>query len=652
MEGDPQSAERAVAESPRRGCWLDLAVLAVAGVAVYANAFDHAFQLDSLHTIRDNPAVRSLANVPAFFTDLDTASTLRSNSDYRPVLMTTYALNHAVAGYAMPVWHATQIALHVACAIGLTFLVRRIGHAALPDPALRWTALATALVFCVHPTAAGVVDYQAARSSLLAAVFSLGAILGFLGPVGRPRSAVARWASVAAFALALFTKVEAIACLGVFWLCEAHERAVASPRPRFGRDVLASLPRALRRMVPHLVVAAGYFAVRQAVMADAPFDESSRLPGVGPREYLLTQTTAWWSYVGHWFWPRGLVADDTVFPVRTELGDPAVLLAIAGWLAVTVLGWRAWRRRPYVLFAAAAALALISPTSSVVPLAEMVNEHRPYLPVAVLSLAWMLPLGELARARGWARRAALGLVPLVVVALGASTWKRGEVFATEATYWRDVLEKAPSARAHTNYARTLMAARDYEGAVRELESSLRFAPNWYITHVNLGVARRELGQHDEARWHFDRAVELDPFNATALFWRGENHLTEGRYREAVADLEKTVELGREPYRSHKGLATAHAGLGEARAALASTRRCLELDRARTELDIVAIVQPFFDAPERYEAGVRYFEGLRETLPEAWWVHENLGNLRLRLGRGEEAAAALAEARRLRGPSDP
>lgn len=637
---DPRQAGPGV-----RATLADALVLLLAGIAVYANAFEHAFHLDSLHTIVDNPAVRRLADWPAFFTDLGTASTLPSNSDYRPVLMVTYALNHAASGYAMPGWHATQIGLHVACALGLYGLARWLGRGTLRPAARRWTALATALVFVVHPTGAGVVDYQAARSSLLAAALGLAAILAHAASARRRAWLVA---AVVAFALALFTKVEAIACLAVFVLMDALERARGPDASgRFLGDLFGGWRSVLLRLTPHLLVAAAYFAARGAVMAEAPFGESSRAPGVGPYPYLLTQTTAWWAYVAHWFFPRGLVADDSTFPIRTGLGDAAVLGSILGWLAVAAGCVRAWRRRPYLLVACAGALALISPTSSVVPLAEMVNEHRPYLPMAVLSCAWMLLLGEAVQARARLAPLAGFILGAAVVALAVATWNRNEVFATQESYWRDVLAKAPSARAHANYARLLMARGEFEPAVAELEAALELAPYYYITHINLGVALAALGQDERAAEHFDLGVEHDAYTATGLYYRGEFLVERGRYAAALADFERTLERGREAYRSHKGLATARAGLADADAALAHTRRCLGLDAERTGLDIRAIALPFFADDEHAAAGVRFFEGLREHLPEAWWVHENLGILCTRLGRTAEAAAAYAESRRLR-----
>jgi hypothetical protein len=49
-------------------------LLAISGA--YANSFHNGFHFDDYHTVVDDPAIRSLHNVPRFFTDASTFSVL------------------------------------------------------------------------------------------------------------------------------------------------------------------------------------------------------------------------------------------------------------------------------------------------------------------------------------------------------------------------------------------------------------------------------------------------------------------------------------------------------------------------------------------------------------------------------------------------
>src|SRR5258708_7485183 len=96
----------------RRFTQLFSAVLA-GGIAIaYANGFGFGFYFDDSYGIRENPAIRSLANIPHFFTDPFTLTTVRENVDIRPVLVTTYALNYAISGNDPWSYHAFNMIVH------------------------------------------------------------------------------------------------------------------------------------------------------------------------------------------------------------------------------------------------------------------------------------------------------------------------------------------------------------------------------------------------------------------------------------------------------------------------------------------------------------------------------------------------------------
>src|SRR5450432_1428426 len=73
--------------------WLIAPILALI-CAAYANHFQNSFHFDDSHTIVDNPAIRTLSNVPKFFTDPSTFTVLPANRTWRPLLSTSLALDY------------------------------------------------------------------------------------------------------------------------------------------------------------------------------------------------------------------------------------------------------------------------------------------------------------------------------------------------------------------------------------------------------------------------------------------------------------------------------------------------------------------------------------------------------------------------------
>ena len=70
-------------------------VVAVFSVLLFAVVIGNGFVLDDAPLISENPFLRSLGNIPRFFTS-DYWEPRTHGGLYRPLVTTTYALNHAV----------------------------------------------------------------------------------------------------------------------------------------------------------------------------------------------------------------------------------------------------------------------------------------------------------------------------------------------------------------------------------------------------------------------------------------------------------------------------------------------------------------------------------------------------------------------------
>src|SRR5438105_11487690 len=106
---------------------LGIALLLVALVAAYANHFHNSFHFDDAHTIENNAAIRELSNIPLFFRDATTFSSLPSNQSYRPLVSTLLAIDYHLGGGLEPFWfHLSVFALFLALTLLLVFVVYRL----------------------------------------------------------------------------------------------------------------------------------------------------------------------------------------------------------------------------------------------------------------------------------------------------------------------------------------------------------------------------------------------------------------------------------------------------------------------------------------------------------------------------------------------
>jgi tetratricopeptide (TPR) repeat protein len=500
---------------------------AVAIAAVYANSLSIPFQFDDWQAISANPFVRSLRNVPRFFVDPSTTSALLQNRDLRPVLQATFALNYAISGYQTWSWHLVNMVLHWVAALLVFRIVRARLWLGADGPIVGATA---ALLVAVHPLNTEALDYLSARSALLTTVFYLGAFDAAAG--GR------RALATALFALALLTKGIAVTfpLVVLGWLLVARAAEPGSPRPipwpflalLVAVDGAALGYRAL--LVPHAAIAGTHAAE------------------VTPWVYCMTEWSAYLHYLRLFLWPDALVVDRLDYPLATRFLDPRACGSLAVLAVLIGLAWAARRRRPALAFAAHWYFVTLAAESSVFPLAEPVNEHRPYL--AMLGLATAAATAVWAASRRVARSAAAppsAVLAVVLVtllgALGARTVARNRTWQDADTLWSDAAEKAPAnPRAWLNSGHAAMERGDRAEARRRFLASYRLSPCYAWVLINLSVLER--AEHDSEaalRWA-DEAVRCNPGLAVTHHYRGAALVALGRTDDALAAFRQATAI--------------------------------------------------------------------------------------------------------------
>jgi superkiller protein 3 len=80
--------------------------------------------------------------------------------------------------------------------------------------------------------------------------------------------------------------------------------------------------------------------------------------------------------------------------------------------------------------------------------------------------------------------------------------------------------------------------------VAECRKAIELDPKDGEAHYYLGLALRKQGKLDEADPEIRKAIELDPTSAIAHYWNtiGAVHYRAGNWKEAIAALERSVEL--------------------------------------------------------------------------------------------------------------
>ena len=554
----------------------------IAGICLlcYVNSLDGSFHYDGFHSIVENPGVRSLANVPAFFWDITLFSVDDSKGMYRPLLLVTYALNYAGGGYGSTGYHIVNLFLHALCSV----LVWAIARVIFRQQSM---ALVSGLLFVVHPLATEPVNYVSSRSELLAGLLYLGSFFCYIYP---SRTAALRRVSIILFAGGLLSKATVVTLpLVLIWF----DLGLVG-RVRDMGDALSVLRDRWREYAPYWGLVLLYFA---AIKGVGFIDRSLATPVREWGTQLWTQAKAPAYYAKLMVMPVAQSVEHQFFESLT-LASGAVMMASLLVLSLFVILWLI--RTQVGGFCLGWCIIFLLPTL-IMPLNVLVNERRMYLVTA--GLAWLL--ADLLR--NHQARPILACLPL----LALLTMARNEIWADELTLWRDAVSKAPAMyRTQTNLGKALQIAGSAESALEAYERALAIdsrhgdvynnmatllhqqgriddAIGWYrkaLTrypeyeeiHQNLADAYSQKGCLDSAAVLYEAAIGIDDRNGAIWANYGQTLYRSGDLDGAEKALRRSLELLPQQGEPYNNLGNIHADRGDFDQALSSYGRAVEL----------------------------------------------------------------------------
>lgn len=549
-------------------------VLLLAVCAAYANHFHNGFHFDDYHTVVDNPAIRSLDNIPRFFTDARTFSVLPANRTYRPFVSVSLAVDYALGHGYRPFWFQLSTFLVFLLQLAAIYAVyRAILRAARPEDAAqqanRVVALAAVAWYGLHPAMAETVNYIIQRGDVYCAFGVVAALAIYAGLPGLRRTGL----YLLPLAFALLSKPPAVVFpLLLFFYVVIFEPDVSGQKEkiRYGWAAVAALP--------SLLVCIALMGL-QAAMTPKSYTPSI----ISESSYCITQPFVLLRYFGSLFLPVHLNVDTDLKPF-TSIGP----WALAGFLFVVLLLAAAWmtaRRRELRPIAFGLLWFLIaSLPTSLYRLSEVENDHRMFLPFVglVLAVVWAAYLGVEKLATGERRAVVLrsaSAVAVVLLALyGYGVHLRNQAWRTDESLWRDDVEKCPhNGRGLMNYGLALMARGAYPEALDNFERALLYTPNYSTLEINLGIAYGATGRNAEAEEHFQRAIALAPGDDQTHFYYGRWLYQTGRIGNALPELEAAVRLNPARLPARDLLAAAYLACGDQAHARATAQATLGID---------------------------------------------------------------------------
>src|SRR5262249_12168613 len=339
-------------------------------VLAYANSFSGPLIFDDVPWIGTNPHIRHLWPLRNILLAPPGAP-----GTGRPVICLTLVLNYAVSGLHPWSYHVANLVIHASAALVLFGIVRRT----LQGPRLRerfgtranGLAAAVAVCWAVHPLQTESVTYIIQRMEFLMGLFLLLTLYCVIRGHDSPRRSEWYATAVVCCALGMGSK-EGMVIAPIIVLL--YDRI-------FLADSWTELWKK-RSMLYAGLAATWLILISLVIVNNARGAELLGSPAVSWWPYAKNQFGAIAHYLRLTFWPDKLCLDYgwQVPPWPGSWKAMGVVL-VFGLAAAT--GW-ALANVPPVGFLGAWFFLTLAPTSSVVPIQDMVAERRMYLPLAAV----------------------------------------------------------------------------------------------------------------------------------------------------------------------------------------------------------------------------------------------------------------------------
>jgi hypothetical protein len=524
-------------------------------VGLYLNSLNNSFHFDDTPNIIENPYIRNLKDIPSFLKGMSSYV-----GKFRILSMFSFAVNYHFHKLNVYGYHLVNLMLHILCGILVYFISRNLFAFELKriesytidnnieGKKVNLLSLLTATIFIAHPIQVNSVTNIVQRIEILASLFYLLSIFLFL-----KGSLEKGWRKILFF---LGT--------GISYLCAIFSKETGFTLPIvliiFDFLFVCKTKKEIQKRVliyfPLFLLLTIYisFFLKGGILG--LFIKGSEEWLWTPWENLLTQTNVMIQYfkllllpLPHWLnFDHDFWVSKSLFEYPTWVSVSVILLLL---ISATIL-IKKNRLIPFCIFFF---FIILAPSSSLIPLWDIMVEYRLYLPIFSYSLILTMGIHYFYQllARHFSKKigqeVVVGISILTLCFYSVITIERNKIFKDDLTLWSDAAKKSPyKMRVHHNLGRAYLMGGDINKAIQEAEIALRLSDRYirkesvkFILNL-LGGAYLDKGEIDEALSMYNRAIEVAPNFATSYYNVSCLYSLKKERAKAIEYLKKAIAL--------------------------------------------------------------------------------------------------------------
>lgn len=571
--------------SPEKSKWKILLLFVGFAFVLYGNTLGHEYALDDDVVYLKNQFVQNgFAGIGDIVSNgFITGFNGTNDQSYRPLVLITFAVEHAIFGNTPAIGHLINLLLYAWCGL-LVFRLMRLFF----KEANIWVPLLIALVFMAHPVHTEAVANIKGRDDILHFLFAVGSVYYLMRYVNDQDKKQLIWSGLCYFG-ALLCKEMAVTFIAVIpltlWFFSDW---------KWKRIVLqAGL---------YLGVLGAYMLIRLSVLDQITFDEdmsviNNGLAAAGTEtERLSTSLMIMGLYVKLLFVPHPLSWDYSFNQIPiVGLSAWQTLLSLALFISLAVVAIRGILKKDALVWGILFFLITMSIVSNIfIMLGATMGERFLFTPSLGFAMVLILLLSRLNRLQLNSLvllKKKSFVLPLTVVLLlfSVKTISRNTVWKDNISLYESGVISAPNSTRTwsalgTSYrvqAETSQYASEkqslFNEALRSYQKSVDILDDNFESWYNMGVVYNQLGSPENALLTFRKTVSISPTYANAWNNIGVHYFNKNLYDSAQVNFQRAYDINPDDGNTVANMGLIYHNRGDLPAAISWYLKGLQLE---------------------------------------------------------------------------
>ena len=259
-----------------------------------------------------------------------------------------------------------------------------------------------------------------------------------------------------------------------------------------------------------------------------------------PAIYLLTQFRVIVTYIRLLFLPFNQTLDYD-YAVSLSFFEIKTLASLLFLLVIFISAIFLFRKYRIISFGIFWFFLTLSIESSILPINDVIFEHRTYLPSFGFFLAFTSAIYYLV----WNKykNYAIVILSIYIVINSFLAYNRNKIWQDEISLWTDNADKTPNfARPVNNLGEAKCFLGDLEGGMIDFNKALSLNPHYFVAFYNRGVSKNIQKEYKGAIEDFTEAIKIDSSLEAIFINRGSTKSKINDYKGAIEDYNKALKL--------------------------------------------------------------------------------------------------------------